>query len=46
MSCELHVYAKTPHGFGFRPNKTNRPVDDWPRRFLEFLGAEGMLKKD
>jgi acetyl esterase/lipase len=46
VSCELHVYAKTPHGFGFRPNKTSRPVDSWPQRFLEFLGAEGMLKKE
>jgi endo-1,4-beta-xylanase len=30
VSCELHVYAKTPHGFGYRPTRTNRPVDSWP----------------
>src|SRR5262249_51468218 len=33
VSSELHVYAKTPHGFGFRPNKASRPVDAWPERF-------------
>jgi acetyl esterase/lipase len=46
VSAELHVYAKTPHAFGFRPNKTNRPVDSWSQRFMEFLEAEGMLKKE
>ncbi len=46
VSSELHVYAKTPHGFGFRPDKTSRAVDTWPQRFLEFLGTEGMLKKE
>jgi endo-1,4-beta-xylanase len=47
VSSELHVYAKTPHGFGYRPNKTTvRPVDSWPQRFLEFLEVEGMLKKE
>jgi acetyl esterase/lipase len=47
VSSELHVYAKTPHGFGFRPGKaTERPVDSWPERFYEFLAVEGMLKKE
>jgi endo-1,4-beta-xylanase len=46
VSAELHVYAKTPHGFGFRPDKATRPVSTWPQRFLEFLDAEGMLKKE
>jgi len=46
VSCELHVYAKTPHGFGYRPSKTNRPVDAWPQRFYEFLDTQGMLKKE
>jgi endo-1,4-beta-xylanase len=46
VSAELHVYAKTPHGFGFRENnKTPRPVDSWPQRFEEFLATEGLLKK-
>jgi acetyl esterase/lipase len=47
VSAELHLYAKTPHAFGFRPYKpTGKPVDTWPDRFYEFLGSQGMLKKD
>ena len=46
VSAELHVYAKAPHGFGYRPNKLTRPADAWPQRFYEFLGVEGMLKKE
>lgn len=46
VSAELHVYAKTPHAFGFRPYKTTgKPVESWPQRFYEFLDAEGLLKK-
>ena len=45
VSAELHVYAKTPHAFGFRPYKlAGKPVESWPQRFLEFLDAEGLLK--
>ncbi len=46
VSAELHVYAKTRHGFGLRPGKTGQPVDTWPERFEEFLRVEGMLKKE
>ena len=46
VSTELHVYANTPHGFGYRPSKMSRPADSWPERFEEFLNAEGMLKKE
>ena len=45
VSTELHVYAKTPHGFGVRASKNPKPVDSWLERFEEFLAAEGMLKK-
>jgi endo-1,4-beta-xylanase len=46
VSAELHIYAKTPHAFGFRPNKpSGKPVDSWGERFYEFLGAQGFLKK-
>jgi acetyl esterase/lipase len=46
VSAELHVYAKTPHAFGFRPYKpSGKPVESWPQRFLEFLDAEGVTKK-
>ena len=44
--AELHLYANTPHAFGFRPNRpATKPVDTWPQRFYEFLDAIGMLKK-
>jgi acetyl esterase/lipase len=46
VSTELHVYAGAPHGFGLREGKKSRPVDAWPERFREFVGAQGMLKKD
>ncbi len=46
VSAELHVYAKTGHGFGFRPYKAaGKPVESWPQRFLDFLDAEGLLKR-
>lgn len=35
VSSELHVYAKTPHAFGFRPSRlTGKPVESWPQRFV------------
>jgi acetyl esterase/lipase len=46
VSTELHVYANVPHGFGFRGVDESRPVTTWLQRFQEFLGVEGMLKKE
>jgi len=47
VSAELHIYAKTPHAFGFRPAKpSGKPVDSWAQRFYEFLDTQGMLKKE
>jgi acetyl esterase/lipase len=46
VPAELHVYAKAPHGFGFRPGRaTGKPWETWPARFHEFLETQGMLKK-
>jgi endo-1,4-beta-xylanase len=45
ISAELHLYAKTGHAFGYRPDKTSRAVDSWPQRFYDWLGTLGMLKK-
>jgi len=43
VSAELHVLARTGHGFGVRPG--NRPpVSDWPQLFLEWLDVQGMLR--
>ena len=45
VSAELHVYAKTPHGFGYRPGQSNRPVMSWPQLFYGFLNVQDMLSK-
>ena len=43
VSSELHIFARTGHGFGLRAS--NRPpVSDWPQLFLEWLEVEGFLK--
>jgi acetyl esterase/lipase len=43
VSAELHILARTGHGFGVRPG--NRPpVSEWPQLFLEWLDVEGLLK--
>lgn len=43
VSAELHILARTGHGFGIRPG--NRPpVSDWPQLFLEWLYVQGMLE--
>ena len=42
-SAELHVFARTGHGFGLRAG--NRPpVSDWPELFREWLDIEGFLQ--
>jgi acetyl esterase/lipase len=46
VSSEIHVYAKTKHGFGYRPDKPSGPADTWLQRFQEFLDAEGFVKKE
>lgn len=46
VSSELHIYAKAPHGFGYRPKSTGKAYDSWPQRFFEFLETQGMLKKE
>ncbi len=44
VSAELHVFARTGHGFGLRAS--NRPpVSDWTQLFLEWLEVEGFLKR-
>ena len=43
VSAELHILARTGHGFGVRPG--NRPpVSDWPQLFVEWLDVQGMLE--
>jgi endo-1,4-beta-xylanase len=43
VSAELHVFARTGHGFGLRAG--NRPpVSDWTELFREWLDIQGLLK--
>ena len=42
-TAELHLYAKGGHGFGMR--KQNLPTDQWIERFGDWLGVQGLLKK-
>jgi acetyl esterase/lipase len=39
--AELHIYDGVGHGFGLRAGNTG-PVAEWPRRFLEWLGQQGI----
>jgi acetyl esterase/lipase len=42
VSAELHIFARTGHGFGLRAS--NRPpVSDWTQLFLEWLDLQGLL---
>jgi endo-1,4-beta-xylanase len=44
VPVELHIYANTGHGFGYRPRST-AAANQWPFRFQEWLMATGFLKK-
>jgi endo-1,4-beta-xylanase len=43
VSAELHIYAKTGHGFGLRDRNANQPSNAWIQRFVEFLQTEKLL---
>jgi acetyl esterase/lipase len=43
VSAELHIFARTGHGFGLRAS--NRPpVSEWTELFLAWLDVQGLLK--
>jgi acetyl esterase/lipase len=43
VSAELHIFARTGHGFGLRAS--NRPpVSEWTELFREWLDVQGLLK--
>lgn len=44
VSAELHVFARTGHGFGLRTSN-QPPVSDWTQLFVEWLAAEGLQKR-
>jgi acetyl esterase/lipase len=43
VPAELHIYSKTGHGFGYRPDNT-APAGAWPERLREWLAHSGFLK--
>jgi acetyl esterase/lipase len=43
VPAEMHIYSKGGHGFGMR--QRGKPVSAWRRRWLEWMRAEGFLKK-
>jgi acetyl esterase/lipase len=44
VPTELHIYAGIGHGFGLRATNQG-PVAAWPQRFVDWLGAQGFLKR-
>jgi endo-1,4-beta-xylanase len=45
ISAELHVYAKTVHGFGIRPGAVP-PASEWPMQLRQWMVNIGMIPKD
>jgi acetyl esterase/lipase len=43
LPAELHLFTKGGHGFGMRDNK--QPINAWPQRCAEWMGAMGWLPK-
>lgn len=43
IPAELHLFTKGGHGFGMRDNK--QPINAWPQRCAEWMGAMGWLPK-
>ena len=41
VPAELHIFASGGHGFGLRPGTNKKPVNDWPARFVAWLGERG-----
>ncbi|HTW58986.1 MAG TPA: alpha/beta hydrolase [Terriglobales bacterium] len=44
VSAELHIFARTGHGFGLRA-RNRPPVSEWPQLFVDWLDVQGFLKR-
>ena len=42
IPAEMHIFRDGGHGFGM--NKINKPVDQWPNLFAQWLKAQGINK--
>ena len=44
VQAELHMYAKTGHGFGLRPERAGQSHQEWPVHLVSFLRHNGFIK--
>jgi endo-1,4-beta-xylanase len=44
VQAELHIYARTGHGFGIRPERAGQSHQEWPIQLVSFLRQLGMIK--
>ena len=44
VPAELHIYAKTGHGFGLRPERAGQSHQEWPVQLVSFLRQTGIIK--
>jgi acetyl esterase/lipase len=44
VQAELHIYAKTGHGFGIRPERAGQSHQSWPLQLVSFLRQLGTIK--
>jgi len=44
VQAELHIYARTGHGFGLRPERAGQSHQEWPVQLVSFLHQLGMIK--
>jgi acetyl esterase/lipase len=45
VPAELHIYAKTDHGFGFRDRDAGKPSHEFMQQFYDFLVSEKLLDR-
>jgi acetyl esterase/lipase len=43
VPAELHLYAKTGHGFGLRPERAGQSHQEWPVHLVSFLRQLGLI---
>ena len=44
VQAELHLYAKSGHGFGLRPERAGQSHQEWPTHLLSFLRQSALIK--
>lgn len=44
VQAELHMYAKTGHGFGIRPERAGQSHQEWPVHLVSFLRQNGFIR--